>query len=143
VKTFLEQFVVSLPQIKKKVVAQARLVFGSDGSGQKSSTAYRVVKQLPSNWIKVVSWLNRGVVHVVTHEPMFKEGMGFIVQPNDKHVLDLRVATIGVEDPRTVIVHLSEAKPAPFPAPGPHEDPFNPGLVPADYGFDLQVLDTA
>jgi len=131
---------VELNNIKFNSVAQARFTFGSDGSGQKSTTGYRASKQLPANWIKTVSWLNKGKIHIVAHEPMFAQ--------KDKTVLTVQVlqppeqqwqGSTFVEDAHTVLVTLMRLAPPTHPLPAPSDDPFGGLMAPGDCGFDLLV----
>jgi hypothetical protein len=124
------------------VVAMARFSFGSDGSGQKSTTAYRPIKQLPQNWIRTVSWLNRGKVHIITNEEALDDpSLSFLVQMDGVIAGSIRTASVQVVDRRTLLVLLTVSGPKDYSMSVFDETPFAaPDPEPIDCGFDLQVL---
>jgi len=123
-------------------VALARFVFGTDGSAQKSTTAYRPVKQLPQNWVRAVSWLDKGKIHVVVEDPMRLDSkMSYFVQPEASPGGHPRIGSVDVADTRTILIRIAEDHPHVYDVlPSFSTDPFGSNLRPVDCNFDLQIL---
>ena len=128
---------IELKTKKIKVVAQARFEFGTDGSAQKSTLGYRAVKQLPSGWVKTVSWLNQGKIHVVAHDPLFEraEKLAFSIEAH-REGADWN-GTASVEDRQTVLILLNRL--ATHSLDAFPQNPFSNLMSPMDCSFNLIV----